>query len=288
MSRNYRNNRKVRNFCFLILVLGNLLCGPRHAAQSESGEIRCVSLVPSVTEIIFALGAESLLKGNTVQCDYPVAARKIYKVGDFQFPDLERIVVLKPTIVFATVPVHARLIEKLEELNIPVYISNPRTVEDVFAEIESVGGILGFKLKAVQLAESLRQSLKAIPAFTDTPRVYIEIAATPLMSVGNSTFINDIVRIAGGRNIFDDILQPYPVVAPEAVVWRNPEVILILHPQALQADVKQRVGWGQVSAVQQNRIYVFRNEDIFIRPGPRVVEAIRLLAYLLHRDSTYR
>ncbi|MEO0009431.1 MAG: cobalamin-binding protein [candidate division WOR-3 bacterium] len=286
MSRNCRNNPKVRNFCLLILTLGNLLCGPRHASQSESGEIRCVSLVPSVTEIIFALGAESLLKGNTVQCDYPVAARQIYKVGDFQLPDLERIVVLKPTIVFATVPVHARLIEKLRELDIPVYISNPRTVEDVFAEIESIGGLLGVKFKAVQLAESLRRSLKAIPAFTDTPRVYIEIAAAPLMSVGNSTFINDIVRIAGGRNIFDDVVQPYPVIAPEDVVRRNPEVIIILHPQALQADVRQRVGWGQVSAVQQDRICDRLDEDIFFRPGPRVVEAIYLLLQLLHPDST--
>lgn len=276
----------MRNFCLLILTLGNLLCGPRPVSQPDSGEIRCVSLVPSVTEIIFALGAESLLKGNTVQCDCPVAARQIYKVGDFQSPDLERIVVLKPTIVFATVPVHARLIEKLRELDIPVYISNPRTVEDVFAEIESIGGLLGVKLKAVQLAESLRQSLKAIPAFTDTPRVYIEVAAAPLMSVGNSTFINDIVRIAGGRNIFDDVAQPYPVIAPEDVVRRNPEVIIILHPQALQADVKQRVGWGQVSAVQQDRIYDRLDEDIFFRPGPRVVEAIYLLLQLLHPDST--
>ncbi|MCX7732319.1 MAG: cobalamin-binding protein [candidate division WOR-3 bacterium] len=286
MSRNSRNSLKVRKFYFLILILGNLFCGARHPVHSEAGAIRCVSLVPSVTEIIYALGAESLLKGNTVQCDYPVAAHQIYKVGDFQLPELERIVALKPTIVFATVPVHARLIEKLRELDIQVYVSNPRTVEDVFAEIESVGEVLGVKLKAVQLAESLRRSLKAIPAFTDTPRVYIEIAAAPLMSVGNSTFINDIVRIAGGRNIFDDVAQPYPVIAPEDVVRRNPEVIIILHPQALRADVKERVGWGQVSAVRQDRVYDHLDEDIFFRPGPRVVQAIHLLAQLLHPDST--
>lgn len=272
----------MRNISALFLFLINILCAPAQPRAPAADEIRAVSLVPSVTEIIFALGVDHLLKGNTVQCDYPEAAQHVFKVGDFQSPDWERIVSLRPTLVFATRPVHARLIEKLRESGIGVYVSEPRTVAEVFAEIESIGGMLGVKSRAVRLAESLRQSLEMLPSFPDTPRVYIEIAMAPLMTAGGGSFINDLIRLAGGRNIFEDVSVPYPVIDPEDVVQRNPDVIVVLHPLMERDEIRQRIGWGNVNALRNNRIYVGLDEDIFFRPGPRIVQAVFLLARLLH------
>ncbi len=265
------------------LVLGLILAGcPERSVKDETRDIKCVSLVPSITEIIYALNAQDLLLGTTNQCDYPAAAKTVYKVGDFQAPDLERIVALKPTVVFATVPMHTRLIEKLKEMKIRVYISNPPDIGAVFAEIESVGAILKKEEEARHLVDSLRQQLATVPVFTDTPRVYVEISGAPLMSVGSKVFINDLIRQAGGINIFEDLKQPYPIVEPEAVVKRNPTVILILHPGAGVQDVRERIGWQNITAVQTGRVFEGLDEDLFFRPGPRVVEGIHLLARILH------
>jgi len=268
----------------LVLVFGGCPNGSvkEEAVHRGARDVRCVSLVPSITEIIYALNAQALLLGTTNQCDYPAEAKMVYKVGDFQTPDLERIVALKPTVVFATVPMHARLIEKLKEMKIRVYISEPVDIASVFTEIESVGAILKREERTRHLVDSLRQWLSMLPVFADTPRVYIEISAIPLMSVGSGVFINDLIRQAGGVNIFEDVKQPYPIVESEAVVKRNPAVILILHPGASAQDVRERVGWQDVIAVQKGRVFDGLDEDLFSRPGPRVVEGIYLLARILH------
>lgn len=276
---------RLNKIILYILIFNSLIlsCTDRKPPKpnwSRGGS--CVSLVPSVTEIIYALGAEGLLKGNTNQCDYPLAARKVYKVGDFQGPDLERIMAVKPSVVFATLPLHIKLIERLREFNVRVYVSDPKTIDDVFSEIESVGTILGVGFKARQMADSLRRCLGLLPIFTDTPRVYIEIASAPLMSAGRMSFINDLIRLAGGRNIFEDIEQSYPVVNPEDVVKRDPDVILVMHSGTTKEEVKQRVGWTMITAVRKSRVYDHLDESLFFRPGPRVIDAIFILGRLLH------
>ncbi len=243
--------------------------------------LRVVSLVPSVTEIVYALGVERALVGNTNQCDYPAEARQVYKVGDFSNPDLERIVALKPSIVFATVPMHQPLIEKLGELHIPVYVSHPSTIDDVLREIGLVGASLGAAAKAESLVLELKRRLDAVVACVDTPSVYIEISSTPLMTVGSGTFINELVARAGGRNVFGTALQPYPVVDGSAVVNADPEVMLILHPTTTAAEVRTRIGWSRIRAVRNGRVYDGLDEDLFFRPGPRIIEGVELLARLL-------
>ncbi len=272
------------------MLLALSLTGCPDRTQKKSGvagveKTGCVSLVPSITEIIYAIGAESLLKGSTAQCDYPLEAQRIYKVGDFQAPDLERIMALKPGLVFATRPMHNQLIARLKELGVRVYVSDPKDIDGVFAEIESVGTILSHEKQAKRLIESLKVRLESLPFFSDTPKVYIEIAIQPLMSIGKAVFINDIIRRAGGRNIFDDFSNPYPVVSSEVVAERNPDVILNLHPGIGVGEVKQRVGWGNIAAVKNGRVYTKLNEDLFFRPGPRVIEGVLVLARLLHPDQ---
>jgi iron complex transport system substrate-binding protein len=253
-------------------------CGGKQAAPKG---MRVVSLVPSVTEIICAVGAGSVLVGNTNQDNYPEAAKSVYKVGDFMDPDMERILALKPTLVVVTLPIQEPVRARLEELRIPVYVSRPKDIEAVFTEIDSVGKLVGAGAKAQQLVAAMRAKLDSLPQVAGRPRVFIELSATPLMTCGAGTFVDALVTRAGGENVFGSLRQEYPVVDPEAVVKANPDVILLLHPDMKAADVAHRVGWQHVSAVIGGRIYDDLDEDLFFRPGPRMVDGITLLARLL-------
>jgi len=260
----------------VIMVVG---CGNRPAAETG---LRVVSLVPSVTEIVYAVGAGKVLVGNTNQCNFPEAARSVYKVGDFMTPDLERIVALRPGLVFLALPIHRQLLDKLNEMRVPVYVSRPADIPAVLKEIDTVASLLGRKAQGESLVVVMRRRLDSIPAFADTPRVYVEISGTPLMTAGGGTFINELLARAGGRNVFASSLQEYPVVDPEAVLKADPEVILLLHPDMSAQDVAVRIGWGGISAVKHSRIYGRLNEDLLFRPGPRIVDGVVLLAKLLH------
>ena len=256
-------------------------CGQQAATGSKS---RVVSLVPSLTEVAYAVGVGEILVGNTNQCDFPEAAKRVYKVGDFIGPDVERIVALRPTLVFATLPAHGQLAEKLAELRMPVYVSRPADIEAVFREIDTVAQLLGRKASGESLVAAMRRSLDSVTPSADTPRVYVEISGTPLMTAGSGTFINELLLRAGGRNVFESSIQEYPVVDPEAVLKADPEVILLLHPDMSARDVALRVGWGGISAVRHGRVYDRIDEDVLFRPGPRIVEGVALLAKLLHAE----
>ncbi len=269
----------VSRLCAGVIAIAMIGCGQRPSAEAG---LRVVSLVPSVTEIVYAVGAGKTVAGNTNQCDFPEAAKSVYKVGDFMSPDLERIVALRPGLVFLTLPMHRQLLEKLNEMKVPTYVSRPADIEAVFKEIDTVAQLLGRKAAGESLVAGMRRRLDSIPSFADTPRVYVEISGTPLMTAGGGTFINELLVRAGGRNVFAFSVQEYPVADPEAVLAADPEVILLLHPDMSVGDVATRVGWGGISAVKHGRIYDKLDEDLLFRPGPRIVDGVVLLAKLLH------
>jgi ABC-type Fe3+-hydroxamate transport system substrate-binding protein len=235
-----------------------------------------------VTEIVYALGAESLLVGTTNQCDYPAAARAKVKVGDFVMPDVERIVAAKPSVVFVALPLHRPVKEKLDELRVPTFASDPQSVEQVLAEVESVARALGVQGRGARLAASMRARFDSLLPVPDSPSVYVEISAAPLMTVGGRTFVSDLVTRAGGRNAFSDFDEPYPVVDPELVAARRPDVILLLHPGASAAEVRVRLGWSRIPAVKCGRIIGDIDDDLLLRPGPRMVEGVMQLSRRLH------
>jgi iron complex transport system substrate-binding protein len=260
----------------LVLVAG---CG---VPQREPGGTRVVSLVPSATEVIYALGAEERLVGTTTFCDYPEAAKHTYKVGDFANPDIERIRALRPSLVILTLPVHQLIAEKLEEAGTRVYVSRPVGIEGILTEIESLGHRLGKPGAARELADSLRRELSELPEYPDSPRVYVEISSSPLVSVGQATFLDEVVGHACGRNIYAGSSQEYPLVDQEFVVTQDPEVIILLHPGPGE-DVRMRLGWQGIAAVRQGRVITDLDENLVSRPGPRFVRAIRTLGSRLHR-----
>jgi len=287
-SSSEASNSKFKNNSFYILIfifctLNILTCSK---SKKETTLKRIISLVPSVTEIIYVLGKDSLLVGNTVYCDYPEAAKSVYKVGDFSNPSMEKILRRKPSIVFATLPEQKNIVEQLKKYKIQVFTTKPKSVDSILNEIMEIGKLLDAKSEANSLVTALKNKLTEIaiknPNIIDSPKVYVEISATPIMTIGNLSYINDLIRYAGAKNVFGDVEREYLVTNSEELIKRNPDVILIIHPSVTKAQVKKRLGWSQIIAVKKGRVYDELNPDYFFRPGPRFIYAVQDLANIVH------
>ena len=251
-----------------------------------------ISLSPTKTEIAFALGLEDRLVGVTDFCNYPPAAAEIQKVGGFADPNIEQIVALAPDLVLAS-SLHQEQVEKLEELSIPVLVLYARNVEEIYQGLEMVGEATGNEAQAAELVQSMQARLEAVQSRLDEQdpgeplRVYYEVYSDPLMSAGGSTIIHQIITLAGGENIFGGVGEDYPVVSAEAILESEPRVILfpLYHGTAefMIEEMQQRPGWAELPAVQEGRIYGV-HDDIFSRPGPRVVDAVEMAAEILYPD----
>uniref|UniRef100_A0A7C4TBE6 Fe/B12 periplasmic-binding domain-containing protein n=1 Tax=candidate division WOR-3 bacterium TaxID=2052148 RepID=A0A7C4TBE6_UNCW3 len=236
---------------------------------------RIVSLSPGMTEIIFALGAQKNLVGNTTYCDYPDSAKRIYKVGDFSNPSLERIVSLRPNLVILNLPEQGRIKRELDRLKIKTFVSSPGSLADLYAEIINIGKIINKGREADSIVKFMKENIK--PLNRRQKSVYIELSPKPLITIGANSFLNELIEMAGGKNIFSDLNKDYPVVAQEEVIKRNPEIIIILHP----GEIKGRLGWERISAVKNCRIYKNLNQDWLLRPGPRLVLGFNELKEIL-------
>ncbi len=267
----------MRRYKFFLLFLFFLFfCAP---SRQKGERLRIVSLVPSVTEIIYALGKGNLLVGNTIYCNYPEEAKRVYKVGDFLNPSLERILLLKPNIVFLTLPTQKIIQEKLELLKIKTFASSPKDFSSLLQEIKEIARILGAEKEGESLAQYLFNEVAKVN-FSPL-KVYLEISLQPFVSVGKNSFLSDILEKRGLKNIFSDIAEEYPIVKIEEIRKRDPEVIIILHPLAKKADVEKRIGFESIKAVKEGKIIDDLNPDLFLRPGPRIVEGLRSLSFRL-------
>ena len=249
---------------------------------------RIVSLSPGNTEILFALDLGERVVGVTDHCDYPAEARDKPKVGGFATVNVERVVSLEPDIVFATGGVQMQLANRLENLGFKTVVLSPRTVEGILRDIELVGRITNANQQASTLVRRLRGRIEFVRSATRTvlsrPRVYYEIWHSPLMSAGKGTWIDELIELAGGSNIFSDSSDPYPIINSELVIERDPEIIVIKRGYmggVAEEDIIRRPGWSRISAVKTGRIYEVE-ENILIRPGPRIVDGLEALARLIH------
>ena len=261
------------------LVLIFVLLGKGSAEDRRS---RIVSLAPSTTEVLFALGLDEEIVGVSSFCNYPLKAREKEKIGTFSQPNVEKILSLRPDIIFCTGLEQAPVISKLKQLNLKVYISDPSNIEELFDSIKEMailtnkekrGDVLINKMKTG--IEKLQSKVKSIPE-KDRTRVFIEFWNEPLMSAGKNSFIDELITLAGGINIAGDIERAYSYFSPEEVVDRNPDCIILAYMVNEDAAklIKERLGWREISAVKNNRVYSDINPDMLLRPGPRLVEAL--------------
>jgi iron complex transport system substrate-binding protein len=236
-----------------------------------------------MTEVVFALGAGDQLVGVTTYCDYPEEARAKYKVGDFSNPSLERIVALKPSLVIVNLPEQNRIKRMLDDMSIPVFVSSPSSIADVLIEIESLGVLTGKKAQA----DSIKAEMIGVihPKFkTRNPsmkKVYIELSPRPLVTVGKRSFLNELITWAGGINIFSDIDKDYPVVSQEEIIRRDPEIIIVLHPE----KITNRIGWSKVTAIVNGSFFADVNPDILLRPGPRLINGYNTLYCIIDEPN---
>lgn len=247
---------------------------------------RAVSLVPSVTEVIFALGAEAELVGVTTFCNHPPQASEKPKVGDFSNPSLERIVALKPEVVFATMPEQTLVIRRLEDLRLRVFSLQPESVEGTLRSMEKLGAIFKRQARADSLVNQLRKELASISgelSHVERRRVYVEIASNPLMAATENSFVGELVGLAGGTNIAKGP-KPYIVVNSERIIRANPQVIVITHPVSTVEEVKARIGWQRITAVREDGICRV-NPDLVLRPGPRIVKGVVELLEAIHPEA---
>jgi len=254
---------------------------------------RIISLAPNITEALFALGLGDRVVGVTTYCDFPAEARAKEKIGDTIHPDLEHLVALKPDlVVISTASQLENLTRRLDELKIPVYVTDPRTVEGVVASIRNLGEVTGATGRAAQITTEMEQRINEVRRRAEglpKPRVFYVLQTGPLITAGRDTFINDLINLAGGRSISAEETAAYPQFSRETAVARAPEVIIApeSHGSELVSEADLRREFATTPAVRQNRL-VRINPDLVDRPGPRIVEGLEQLARALHPELTER
>ncbi len=255
---------------------------------------RIISIAPSNTEILFALGAGQQVIGREEMSDYPAEAKAVTSIGSvFQKMNTEAIVELNPDLVLAAEINSPEQVKALEDLKLTVYyLPNPKTFDDLYANLETVGKLTGRSAEAAKLNEVLKTRydavIKKVAETPEKPAVFYEIDATdptkPYTS-GPGTFIDLVIRLAGGKNIGAELKDAFAPISAEELVQQNPDIIVL--GDALYGvtpeSVAQRPGWGALNAVKGKRVFAF-DDNLISRPGPRLIDGLEQMAQLVHPE----
>lgn len=247
-----------------------------------------VSLAPSNTEMLYALGLADRIIGVDDYSDYPAEAKQKQKVGGFAKTSIEKVVALSPDIIFAA-RIHAKEVApELEKRGMTVFVVQPGTVDAVMNSIRAIGKITEKTAESDSLTGQLQKRLDAVTAKTaaskDKPRVFFELDPS-LISAGPGTFVDDLIAKAGGANIASDAKTLWPQMSQEAILGKNPEVIILADHTFGETPEKvaARPGWFAISAVKTGRI-VGLDSNLTNRPGPRVVDGLEIMAKAIHPE----
>ena len=252
-----------------------------------------VSLAPSNTEILFAIGAGSQVVGRDQLSDFPEAAKTVTDVGStFDALNTEQIVSLKPDLVLAAEINTPEQVKQLEDLGLTVYyLKNPLTLEEMYGNLDVVAQLTGHDQEAATLIESLKKRVavvdEKIAPISSRPNVFYELDGTDPAkpyTAGKGTFITQLIDRAGGKNIAAE-LDGYPQISLEQVVAADPAFIILGDARygVSPESIAQRPGWENLSAVKNGQVVPF-NDDLVSRPGPRLVDALEELAKLLRPE----
>lgn len=305
-----------------ILILMLLAFGCKSAPQPITGS-RYVVLSPEIAEIIALLEGTDNIVGITEECNFPREYSGKTVVGKFGTLDKERIIALKPSIVFASSLEQQAIASELSKLGIKVISVYPQTISQMIEGIVTIGNSIGQGKRGVTVADSLQKVLAEIrtksgtyssqalhndafqtdlhPALqrgdsgqnkgnggSDTRlKVYLEIYREPLMSVSDQSFVGELIELAGADNIFDTLERDYCRIKAEDVIAARPDIIICYSQDNLQ-NIKKRMGWQDIPAVKNNRVYFEKdiNPDWLLRAGPRcVLGAARIQELLQNVDK---
>ena len=298
----------LRKLTFILLALGLLLtaCSPSAPAAGAikltdglGREVslaapaqRVVSLAPSNTEILFAIGAGSQVVGRDEFSDYPAEAAALDSVGGSMGEySVEAIVALKPDLVLAAEINKPELVKQLEDLGLTVYyLKNPKTIEEMYTNLGIVGQLTGHDVTGV--VDGLKARVQAvddkIATATERPAIFYEIDATDPAkpyTYGPGSFGDLLITRAGGVNVGSQLTDSYPQISLEQLVVSNPSIILLGDAQwgTTPESVLVRPGWESIAAVQSKSVFPV-DDNMISRPGPRLVDGLEALAKLIHPE----
>jgi iron complex transport system substrate-binding protein len=250
---------------------------------------RIVSLAPNLTETVYALGLQDRLVGDTDYCDYPAEAQKKPKVGGTINPSIEEVAALRPDVVLMASINRFETVRALDDLNIPVYATDPHNVQDILTSTRKLAEILGVPQNGVDLASDLQQRLNDLQQrLGELParRVLFVVWTEPLITIGKNTFIADALRKAGAVSIVETA-QDWPQVSLEEIVRLQPEFLVFTVQNDEKAPdllaLSARPGWRSLEAVRNHRFVLV--SDAVNRPAPRIVSAIEEMARQLHPEA---
>jgi iron complex transport system substrate-binding protein len=277
-----------------------LLAAVLAAPLAQSAPQRIVSTGPAITELLYALGLGDRVVGVTRFCHYPPEAQSKPKIGDWINPNLEVIASLQPDLVIVQTNPN-NLAARLAPLRLHTLEVTSDTIASIYTSIRTIGAATGTSLRADRLIDSIRAQLEEIrqKASRLKPiRVMFVIGRTPnrldgMVVAGKASYLDELIQLAGGDNVFRDSAAAYPRVSLEEVMARNPDVVIDMGDMSdtvnVSAEHKRGVValWQRVSmltAVRQHRVYAVA-ADIYVVPGPRVVDAARAFFEMLHPES---
>ncbi len=251
---------------------------------------RVIALAPSITEIIYDLGQEKRLVGVTQYSTYPSEAESLPRIGSYVRLDIEKIVALKPDLCLAIKdgnPKH--IVDKIVTLGIPVYVIDPRNLQQIMDTITRLGSLLHAEQAAAGLVSDMEKRIGQVEARVKNglhkPRIFFQIDAEPLFSAGTDTFIHELIELAGGINTTAGDVS-YPRYSWEDIIVLQPEIVLIssmaggLAPEYLLNSWKK---WNLLSAVKNDQIFVV-DAELFDRPTPRLVVGLEVIAAIIHPE----
>lgn len=238
---------------------------------------RIVSIIPSTTELLFAVGAGEQVAGVTTYCDWPPEAKAKPKIGDIRV-DYEKLAMMKPDVVVTSWSTTKKASGEIEGKGIPLFSVEPRSFEEIVDSLRKLGAMTGHDAEGERAAAALDARVKAVVA-SPGPTVYIEHSPEPLGTTGPDTYMGDAVRRAGGRNVFEG---GWRLVDWESVMARDPDVILIAHDR--KTGYESRAGWDKLKAVKTRRVYFVAKEH-YMYPTPRLADGLEEAARILREKN---
>jgi iron complex transport system substrate-binding protein len=272
-------------YCFFSISFAHAAC----KVSDDIGQIlhlkkpaqRIISLAPDITEIVFAIGAGSQLVGVVRGSDYPQAAQKINSVGSYSGIDLEKIIALRPDLIVTWGNTFSRQLGLLKTLGIPIYTTLPRRLEDIPRTMKNLGCLTGKEMRANQAAESYMYQLTALYERFHNQKelsVFYQLGSYSLLTINKESWIHQVIRLCGGRNVFANAKTITPEIGWEAVLQSNPDVIIT---DSTRADWKKRwFVWEQMTAVKEGFLFAVP-PDLIDRASPRLLEGARQICEYL-------
>jgi iron complex transport system substrate-binding protein len=273
----------------LLLCAWSLLAAPQ----------RIVSTGPSITELLFALGLGPKVVGTTQYCNYPPEAKKIRRIGTWMTYNMEAILETRPDLVIVQkTGIHDDA--KFKAMSLRTLLVQLDSIQAILDSIQAIGAATGTQTRAAQLVGDIRRELDTVRkrvAGRPAVRVMFVVGRAPgalegIIAVGKRSYLSEVMEIAGGRNIFEDSIVGYPKVGMEEILSRNPEVIIDMGEHAdassltdaqRQKEIAMWRKYPSLAAAKNNRTHIV-SSDLYVHPGPRVIELARVMAELFHPE----